>query len=156
MLPLRQKKKQIKKNLQVLSYLVNGHNRNNTSQSNVRKLYYRRSFLLLRENRPSGTFSLSQQFYGIQFTILQAVKKNISYESSNELSFVVLSFTKRMTSYALAKSESKSNWGFVFFFSMMFASCFKNEPLFLIHVPDYWMSRLPREFKFLHYDSDLF
>ena len=39
-----------------------------------------------------------------------------------------------MTSYALAKSESKSNWGFVFFFSMMFASCFKNEPLFLIHV----------------------
>lgn len=64
-------------------------------------------------------------------------KKNISYESSNELSFVVLSFTKRMTSYALAKSESKSNRGFVFFFSMMFASCFKNEPLFLIHVPDY-------------------
>ena len=116
MLPLRQKKKQIKKNLQVLSCLVNGHNRNNTSQSNVRKLYYRRSFLLLRENRPSGTFSLSQQFYGIRFTILQAVKKNISYESSNELSFVVLSFTKRMTSYALAKSESKSNWGFVFFF----------------------------------------
>ena len=50
---------QKKKNVQVLSYLDNGHDRNNTSQSSVRKLYYRRSFLLLRENRPSGTFSLS-------------------------------------------------------------------------------------------------
>lgn len=70
-------------------------------------------------------------------------------------SYLLLSFTKRTTSYALAKSESKSNRGFVFFFSMMFAGCFKNEPLFLIHTPDFVVSFIecrvyPKEFKFLH------
>ena len=138
MLPLRQKqKKQIKKTCKcylIQSMAMTGITPANRTCENCTR---GRSFLLLRENGPSGTLSLSSQFYGTRFTILQAVKKNISCESSNELSFVVLSFTKRMTSYALAKSESKSNWGFVFFFSMMFASCFKNEPLFLIHVPDY-------------------
>lgn len=41
------------------------------------------------------------------------------------------------------------------FFSMMFAGCFKNEPLLLIHEPDFVVSFMecrvyPKEFKFLH------